>query len=93
MCVLCIDDDIASMFTLQFCIYLYNADFFITTRHVLLICLQDCDGNQVIDCFDYAGMHKWGPFGGCQEHPIVQSGEYYAVLSQCLCPKHKDGNF
>ncbi|XP_065219902.1 invertebrate-type lysozyme 3-like isoform X2 [Planococcus citri] len=44
----------------------------------------DCDGNGQIDCYDYAGMHKWGPFGGCQKNPIVNSGSYYTSLKTCL---------
>lgn len=41
---------------------------------------QDCNGDNIIDCFDYAAIHKLGGYGCSGE----LSGQYLNVMKQCL---------
>lgn len=41
---------------------------------------QDCTGDGVINCYDYAAIHKFGGYGCRNELPVA----YSRVLSECL---------
>ncbi|KAI9576759.1 lysozyme-like isoform X1 [Glossina fuscipes] len=48
---------------------------------------QDCNDDKVIDCYDYAAIHKLGAYGCRGDLPH----QYYQVLDTCL-KYHQSGN-
>lgn len=45
---------------------------------------QDCDQNGVINCYDYAAIHKFGGYGCSQKLPTDYANKFNACINYAL---------
>lgn len=46
------------------------------------LCWQDCNGDKMVDCQDFAQLHYQG--AGCEDAPDEDYKEYLTILNTCL---------